>query len=134
MPAAIAPMATPTTASASSAATQQRATSHRHAAFSFALRRFQPHAAPAAWAGRALADELDAGGIERADQFHQRIDIAADDAIARFHALDRRHRQARKFGQLALVDAEQGSGGPELRGGYHGWDIESKALDISSYG
>jgi len=95
---------------------------------------FKPHAAPAGGAGRAFGDELDAGGVERAGQLGQRIDIAADDAIARLHALDGRHRQAREIGELALVDAEQRPRRPELRGGYHGWDIESKALDISSYG
>jgi hypothetical protein len=30
-------------------------------------------------------------------------DIAADDAFARFHPLDRRQRQARKLSELALV-------------------------------
>src|SRR6058998_135394 len=45
-------------------------------------RRLQSHPAAAARTGGAVADEFDAGGVERGDQLHQRIDIAADDAVA----------------------------------------------------
>ena len=95
--------------------------------------RLQPHAAPAAGAGRALADQLDAGGVERADQLHQRIDVAADHAVARLHALDGRHRQAGQLGQLALVDAEQGPGGAQLGRRDHVWDIKIDVLDVYNY-
>ena len=90
----------------------------------------QAHAAAAAGAGGALADQLDAGGLQRADQLHQGIDVAAHHAVARLHALDGRQGQAGQFGQLALVDAQQRAGGPHLAGGDHGvgphhdvWDI-----------
>ena len=79
----------------------------------------EPHAAAAGLARRALPDQLDAGAVERADELHQRIDIAADDALARLHALDRRHRQAALRGELALVDAEEGAGGAQLCSGDH---------------
>src|SRR5215470_4185094 len=79
----------------------------------------QPHASPAAWAHGALADQLNAGGAKRIDELHQRIDIAADDAVARFHALDGRQRQARALGQRLLVDAQQGPGRPHLSASNH---------------
>src|SRR5256885_8863725 len=50
----------------------------------------QPDAAAAAVARRALVDELDPEAVKRGDQLHQRLDVAADHAVARFHALDRR--------------------------------------------
>ena len=69
--------------------------------------RFQADAAPALRAGGSLADEFHARAAQRLDQFHQRIDIAANDAVARFHALNGRYRKARQFGELALIDAEE---------------------------
>ena len=76
-------------------------------------------AAAAGLAGRAFADELDAGGIEGADEPHQRIDVAANDAFARFHALDGGHRQAGKVGKLALVEPGERPRGAKLRGRNH---------------
>ena len=52
-------------------------------------------------------------------ELHQLIDVAADYALTRLHALDCRDRQARKLGQPALVDPEQGTGSAELRSSYH---------------
>src|SRR6185437_2573373 len=80
------------------------------------LTRFQTHAAPAARTARALADQLDPGGAQRIHQLHQRIDIAAHDAIARLHALNGRHRQAGDLGKAALVDAEQSASRLNLPG------------------
>jgi hypothetical protein len=65
----------------------------------------------AALAWSTFADQFDAGRAERAGELHQRIDVTADDAVACFHALDGRDRQAGRLGQLALVDAEKGPGG-----------------------
>jgi hypothetical protein len=42
---------------------------------------------------------------ERRDQLHQRLDVAAHHAVARFHALDGGQRQARGLRERALVDA-----------------------------
>jgi hypothetical protein len=39
-------------------------------------------AAAAALAQGTFRDQLDAGGIQRAHKLHQRIDVAADDAVA----------------------------------------------------
>jgi hypothetical protein len=66
-----------------------------------------------------LADQLDAGAVERGDELHERIDIAADDAFARLHALDGRHRQAALRSEFALVDAEKGARGAQLCSGDH---------------
>ncbi len=54
-----------------------------------------------------------------ADQLHQRIDVAADDAVAGLHALDGRHRKVRQFGHLPLIDVQERARGPELIGGNH---------------
>src|SRR4051794_33730938 len=77
----------------------------------------EPHPASAAFAHGVVADELDAGGRNRGRELHERVDIAADHVRARFHPLDRRQRKAAKLGELALVDAEKGPRGPQLRCG-----------------
>ena len=57
--------------------------------------------------------------VERADQLGEGIDIAADDAVARLHALDGGDGEARLVGEAALVNAEKGPRGAKLRGSYH---------------
>jgi hypothetical protein len=51
----------------------------------------QANTASACVAGGPLTNELDACGIEGADELHQGIDIAANHAFAGFHALDCGH-------------------------------------------
>ena len=81
------------------------------------LRRLlEAHAAAAVGAGSAFADQRQAGGFKRGDQLGQRIDGAADDAVAGLHALDGRHRQAGQFRQPPLVDAKQRAGRAKLSG------------------
>src|SRR6266481_2247997 len=53
----------------------------------------QPHATPTIVTDRPFADQFDARGRERVDELHQRIDISANDPVARFHALDRGQRE-----------------------------------------
>jgi hypothetical protein len=48
----------------------------------------KPHASAPAFASRSFADQLDAGSVKRLDQFHERVDVAADHPFARFHALN----------------------------------------------
>jgi hypothetical protein len=62
----------------------------------------------------AFVNHFDAGTVKRDNQLHQRIDIASDNVLAGFHALNRWHRKPRKLGKLALVDAEQHPGSPQL--------------------
>ena len=82
-----------------------------------------PHA-PAAGMARSLGrDEFDAQRFEGADELHQRIHVAADHILARFHALDGRQRQPGRFGELALINAEERARGPELAGGDHRVDV-----------
>src|SRR6266852_4681055 len=45
----------------------------------------QPNTAPTGLTHDALANQLDADGVQCLDQLHQGIDIAPDDAIARLH-------------------------------------------------
>src|ERR1051326_751665 len=75
--------------------------------------------AAAAAADSAIADEFDARGIEGFDELHQGIDIAADHALACFHALNRGNRQACQLGKLLLIQSRQGSGSAKLRSTYH---------------
>src|SRR4029077_15528903 len=65
-------------------------------------------------------DQLDPRVFKRGDQFHERIDVGADDAVAGFHALNGRNRKVRQTGGLPLIDIQEGTGGPELIGGDHG--------------
>jgi hypothetical protein len=76
----------------------------------------QPHTSAFALACSTFSDQLDAGGFERLDQLHERVDIAADHSPAPFHPLDRRQRQAGQLGQLALVDTKEGARSAQLRG------------------
>ena len=55
---------------------------------------------PPPWLVGVVGNQLDAERIERSDELHQRIDIAADDAFACLHALDGRQRQPGRFGEL----------------------------------
>ena len=68
---------------------------------------------------RVLSDEFDAHRIQCLNEFHQRIHITADDAFARFHALDGGQREAGKFGEFLLREPGQSPGGTQLGGGYH---------------
>src|SRR5258708_36219046 len=79
----------------------------------------QPDAAAAGRAGKTGVDQLDPGVVERGHELHQRIDVAADDAVARFHALDRRHRKVGELSHFALIDAQERTRGPELIGRNH---------------
>jgi hypothetical protein len=54
-----------------------------------------------------IGDEFDAQGIERTDELHERVNIAPDHTLARFHALDSRQRQPGCFGKPALIDAKK---------------------------
>src|SRR5260221_4386404 len=64
----------------------------------------QPHATPTIVTDRPFADQFDARSRKRINKLHQRIDIASDDPVTRFHALDRRQRETRAVGELALID------------------------------
>jgi hypothetical protein len=56
--------------------------------------------------GRALSsriDQFDPGILQCRNQFHQRIDVPADNSVAGFHALNGRYRKIRQVGRLPLV-------------------------------
>ena len=97
---------------------------HARAGFGTAMMRArllnpQPDATTAARARAAFRDQFDAERLERGNQLHQGIHIAADDTIAGLHALDGRDGQTGFFGKLALVHAGQRAGGTHLRGSDH---------------
>ena len=79
-------------------------------------RDFHADAAAAVLAHRAFADQFDSRRVERADQLGQRIDRAADNAVARLHPLDGGQRQVCELRELALVETEQRPRGFELGG------------------
>jgi hypothetical protein len=66
-------------------------------------------------AGLVVAEEFDAGFVKSANQFHQRVDVPSNDPLPSLHSLNRRYRETGQSGQLALIYAEKGSGGPQLR-------------------
>ena len=68
-----------------------------------------------------------------ATSFISEFDVAADDAVARLHALDRRQRQVRQLGQPPLVDAEKRARGPELWRRYHAMCINNDVLYMYNY-
>src|SRR5690606_15904173 len=94
----------------------------------------EAHATPPARAGLVLADQFDAGRVERADHLGQGTDHSAHGAFAGFHALDRGQGHACQRGQLALVDAEQGAGGPHLGSGDHGCNGPPPAMPMQAWG
>jgi len=77
------------------------------------------HAAAASRTGQSGIDQFDTRILQSRNQLHERIDIAADHAVARLHALDGRQRQAGQFGELALVDAKQRPRRPQLCSSNH---------------
>jgi len=68
----------------------------------------------------AVIYQFDARFFQGTDQLHERVDVTSDCVLARLHSLDRRKRQPGKLGELALVDVEQRTCCPHLRGRDHG--------------
>src|SRR5262245_39060253 len=93
-------------------------------------RTFESDTAAAAVADSVVGDQLDAGGIERRHQLHQRVDVAANDAVARLHALDGGKRQPRPLGERSLIDPEKRARGSELATGDHVYGIRIAIWNI----
>jgi len=109
-----------------------------------AISALQTNAPPAIRARTMFANQNDASRIERADQLHERVDVAADDALARFHSLDRRDRESGLERELPLIDSRKGARRSKLCRRYHrvlwlssrsvarkGWDRQSDILHIN---
>src|SRR3990167_7687256 len=111
------------TAAASSPRIEIRA---RLVAMASAPRLSQPDTATAGLACGGVANQLDAGGGEGADEFRQRIDIAAHHPVARLHPLDGGDGEAGERSKLALIDGEESAGGAELTGSDH--EVAIKAI------
>jgi hypothetical protein len=79
----------------------------------------ETNAATAGWARNAGIDQFDPRIFQCGNQLHQGIDVAADNAVARFHALDGRDWKACKVGGLPLIYVQERSGRPELVGRNH---------------
>src|SRR3546814_9370698 len=74
----------------------------------------QSNPSAAARARRVFADQFDAGPFQGGDDLDQCVDDAANLAIGRFHALDRRQGQPGQLRELALVKSEKGTRCPHL--------------------
>src|SRR6266478_2172203 len=79
----------------------------------------QPDTSATSRARDARIDQFDPRSIKRGNQLHERIDVAADHAVAGFHALDRRHRKVRLLSHLPLIDIQERARSPELIGSDH---------------
>src|SRR5580704_1574657 len=90
----------------------------------------QPNTAAARLAQGALANQLNADGVQCFHQLHQGIDIAADDALARFHALDSGYGETSQFGEATLIKADQGSCRTQLGSGHHVSDITNRVQGV----
>jgi hypothetical protein len=78
--------------------------------------------ADASTAGRTLPsriDQFDPGILQCRNQFHQRIDVPADNSVACFHALNGGHGKIRQIRRLPLIYVQERTGGPELVGRNH---------------
>ena len=75
---------------------------------------FKPNTSPSGLTRRTFVDEFDSSSFKGGDQFHQRINIPANNAIAGFHPLDRRNRKTGESGSLSLVNIQQRSRGSKL--------------------
>src|SRR5260370_8490361 len=79
----------------------------------------QPYAATPDTADASFANQLHTHVLERLHNLGQRINVAADESVARFHALNGGQGQPRPPCERRLVNAEQSAGGTKLRGSYH---------------
>jgi len=61
-----------------------------------------------------LTDQFDAGNIECFNQCHERVDIPADHAVARFYPLNGPEKKVRPFNRLALVDPQESPRSPRI--------------------
>jgi hypothetical protein len=86
---------------------------------------FQSNATAAGLAHGTVADQFDAGFIQGRNKLGERLDIAADNAVAGFHPLDRGQGKIGKFSKLALINSDQRSSGSHLSRSNHALDIES---------
>jgi len=72
--------------------------------------------------GRTLPpriNQFDPGVLECGNQFHQRIDVPADNSVACFHALNCGDGKIRHVGCLPLVYIQERAGGSKLVGRDH---------------
>jgi hypothetical protein len=67
----------------------------------------------------ARIDQFNPRILQCGNQLHQGIDVAADDAVAGFHALDGGDGKVCKVGGLPLIDIQERTGRPELVGRDH---------------
>jgi hypothetical protein len=79
----------------------------------------KPNAPPSGRTRNPRIDQFDPCILKSGNQFHERIHVGPDDAVAGFHALNGRNRKIRQIGGLPLVYIQQRAGGPELVGRDH---------------
>jgi hypothetical protein len=79
----------------------------------------KPNAPPSGRTRNPRIDQFDPCILKSGNQFHERIDVGPDNAVAGFHALNGRNRKIRQIGGLSLVYIQERAGGPELIGRDH---------------
>ena len=96
----------------------------------------QANASSPAWAEHPRSDQDNSVSVQCCDQFHEGVDITSDYSLAGFHSLDRRHRKARLFGELALINTGERARGAHLGGSDHrapGWnDVSSRIIGFDA--
>lgn len=89
-----------------------------------------------AWAKHPRSDQDNSVSVQCCDQLHEGVDISSDHPLAGFHSLDRRHRKARLFGELALIDTGESARRAHLGGSDHrgpGWnDVSSQIIGFGA--
>jgi len=91
----------------------------------------EPDAAAASQALGIWTNQLNPRVLQSGNQLHQRIYVAADDAVTCFHALNGRYRKIRQIGRLPLIYIQEPAGGPELIGGNH--EFASSNVTLNDY-
>jgi hypothetical protein len=79
----------------------------------------KPNAPPSGRTRNPRIDQFDSCALKSGNQFHERIDVGSDHAIAGFHALNGGNGKVRQIGGLPLVYIQERAGGPELVGRDH---------------
>src|SRR5579872_2020898 len=93
--------------------------------------RLQANAASPAGTEHVLADQNDPALVQSGDQFHEGVDVSSNHAFARFHALNRRHRETRLICELPLIDTCERACSAHLSGSDHAIQTRDSSFDNS---
>src|SRR5690606_37972525 len=83
------------------------------------IRVLESNATSGARAGLIVANELNTRGVDGIDNFGQGADHTPDNAVTCFHSLDRGVGDSGEFSELTLINPQESTGAPHLRGSNH---------------